>query len=103
MADRDLAGLVGPWVAGTVAERIDGRTAVFLPAAERILYLNETATTVADLCDGTRTEDEIVQVTASSYRRPTVDVSSAVRGLLTEMRGWGLFVGGADPGRPESR
>ena len=103
MADPELATFVGPWVAGTVAETIEGRSAVFLPAAEQILYLNETATTVLALCDGTRTEDQIVQVTATTYGRPAAEVASEVRRLLSDMSARGMFVGGDGPGEPPSR
>ena len=103
MADPDLATVVGPWAAGAVAETIEGRTAVFLPAAEQILYLNETATTILALCDGTRTEDEIVHATARAYARPAGEVSPEVRRLLRELRAGGMFAVGERHREPEPR
>jgi len=63
-------------------ENIDGETLLYHVGETRTVYLNDTASLIWNLCDGTRTIDDIVELLEESYPdaagqiRP--DVQSAV-------------------------
>lgn len=48
-------------------EELDGETVVYDPARAKATYLNDTATAVWTLCDGTRTVGAIIEVFAAEF------------------------------------
>jgi hypothetical protein len=48
-------------------ERLDHEVLLYCPATASTLFLNETAALVWDLCDGTRTVDEILDLLRGAY------------------------------------
>jgi hypothetical protein len=48
-------------------ERIDNELLLFDPAQTKILYCNETAALIWELCDGERTGDEIIAMLKEVY------------------------------------
>lgn len=53
--------------------------------------LNATAAAVLELCDGTRTAEEIAALIAEATNAPPEDVLKDVRMILTEFAGYGLI------------
>lgn len=70
---------------------LDGRISLFAPSTDQILSLNETATAVWRLCDGTRTRGGIVDELATVYGLDAQHVDSEVRGLLETLRAAGAL------------
>ena len=48
-------------------EIMDGETVLYEESSKKMIYLNESATVVFQLCDGQRTVREIIEVLASAY------------------------------------
>jgi hypothetical protein len=48
-------------------ERLENEALLFCPATASTVFLNETAALVWDLCDGTRTVSEIVDLLRAAY------------------------------------
>jgi hypothetical protein len=84
-------GRVGPPAADVHTEEIDGRLAVYAPRTQRILYLNETATRVLQLCDGTRTDRDVTAMLAAAYGQGVDVVEPEVRRLLRRLRAAGVL------------
>ena len=71
-------------------DRKDGRHLLLSP--ERGLVLNETATLVVQLCDGTLTTAGVIERCAQKYGQ-TERIEGDVRALLRELHARGLVVG----------
>jgi hypothetical protein len=83
--------VAGPPAADVTVEEIDGRLAVCVPSTENILYLNETATAVWRLCDGTRSDLDVATAVAATYGQEIDAVDAAVRDLLRDLRAAGAL------------
>ena len=78
--------------ADTVSAEVVGKDYVLHDEATgRVHFLNQTAALVWDLCDGTRTGDEIAAEVARLYDREAAAVRDDVRRALDEFRAGGLF------------
>jgi uncharacterized protein len=64
---------------------------VYEPTSHEIVVLNATAAYTYDLCDGTRTVDEIAALVAERWRAPPDLVGADVREALSEFRRKGLL------------
>ena len=58
---------------------------------ERGLLLNDTATAIVRLCDGSRTIEQIVDQLASAFRTPRGRVAHDVRSFLQRIEARGLL------------
>lgn len=48
-------------------ERLDKEILLYHPARTQVLYLNETASMIWSLCDGTRTRDDITALLVEAF------------------------------------
>jgi hypothetical protein len=48
-------------------ERMDKELLLFNPVSTRILYLNEQASVIWQLCDGTRTAEGMIELLSAAY------------------------------------
>lgn len=78
---------------GLVESEVDGQVSLFHPETQEATLLNQTASDVWRLADGTQTLDQIVELLAQAYgvapdsiRADVVDTVQSFRdrGLLTE-------------------
>ena len=81
----------GPLTPAATVVELDGRIAVFAPATDNVLFLNETATEVLHRCDGERSVDEIVADLAAVYDVPVDAIQSSVESSLDTFAAAGLF------------
>jgi hypothetical protein len=73
-------------------ELTDGEVVVSLRGGERALILNAVGDVVLDLCDGSRTVDEIAAFVRENMSvPPDVDVSGDVAAVLDELERAGLI------------
>lgn len=59
--------MVGPPAPHVVESEVDGSISLYDPEAEEVLVLNETASDVWRLSDGSETLDQIVKLLARAY------------------------------------
>ena len=57
-------------------ERVDDELLLFDPAQTKVLYCNDTASLIWELCDGKRTAPEIIALLSETYP----DASEAIPG-----------------------
>jgi Coenzyme PQQ synthesis protein D (PqqD) len=80
------AASVGPVVAELSIVEIDGCVSVFNPATQRAVILNETASRVWHLIDGTRDADEIARELASTYGVESTQIHADVAAAIARLR-----------------
>ncbi|HVR79023.1 MAG TPA: PqqD family protein [Acidimicrobiia bacterium] len=81
---------VGPPLPNVLETELDGEVSLYSPAHEQVTILNGTATDVWYLCDGTRSEDEIVELLASSYSVAPDQIRDDVSRTIEMIRKAGL-------------
>jgi coenzyme PQQ biosynthesis protein PqqD len=75
-------------------DRKDGRYLLLSP--ERGLALNDTATLVVKLCDGTRTTASVIAECVRAHGGDRERIEREVRALLAQLRARGLVLGYSD-------
>ncbi len=63
-------------------EALDGELLLFHPAQGQILYCNESASLIWQLCDGERTEAEIIELLREAYPEAADEIANDVRQTL---------------------
>lgn len=92
---RDLEGdtlaavhnaVVGPPLDDVTEVEVDGQACLYSPRGDAVVMLNQTASDIWFLCDGSLSEDQIVSRLAASYdvtaRSIDTDVRSTIRSFL---------------------
>jgi hypothetical protein len=87
----DESTTVGPVIADLSIVEIDACVSIFNPATKRAVILNETATKVWHLIDGTRDADAIVRELASTYAVEPAQIHADVAAAITLLRDEGLL------------
>jgi hypothetical protein len=64
---------------GYQLETIDNELLLYHPAETKVMYCNETASLIWQLCDGQRTVHEIIDMLAEAYPTAAVDIVNDVR------------------------
>jgi hypothetical protein len=59
-------------------ERMDKELLLFNPVSTRILYLNEQASVIWQLCDGTRTAEGMIELLAAAYPEASKSIGGDV-------------------------
>jgi pyrroloquinoline quinone biosynthesis protein D len=86
-----------------VIEEIDHESLIYRRPTKAAIYLNETATVIWKLCDGTRTVQEIIAILADTFPDAAEDVRADVRQTIDELVGAGaLELGDSKPAGPGS-
>ena len=83
-------------------EEMEGESFVFRPPAEQGIYLNETATVIWKLCDGTRSVQQIVDFLAEAYPDSAADILNDVSNTIDNFMRIGALKMVAPP-RPHQR
>jgi hypothetical protein len=65
-------------VEGLRTEIMDGETVLYQDVLKKMIYLNESATVVFQLCDGVRTVREIIDVLRSAYLEASGSIAQDV-------------------------
>jgi hypothetical protein len=80
------SAVVGPVIEELSIVEIDGCVSVFNPLTQRAVILNETATKVWHLIDGTRDADEIVRELAGTYAVEPAQIRADVAAAISRLR-----------------
>lgn len=69
-------------------EDFQGETLLYWPSLEKMIYLNEIAAVIWNMCDGHRTVRQIIDVLAAAYPETSAlvetDVEQAIEALTRE-------------------
>ncbi len=65
-------------------EKIDNELLLFHPAQTKIMYCNETASLIWQLCDGQSTPQEIVALLAAAYPEAADTIADDVQATLQQ-------------------
>jgi hypothetical protein len=66
-------------------EEMDGESLIYQRTTKQGVYLNETATVIWRLCDGTRSADAIIGALAELYPDVASDIASDVRAPIDRL------------------
>lgn len=95
-----LDGTIGPPLPGVTEVEVGGRVNLYAPATAQAVLLNDTASDVWRLVDGTSTGRDIVALLAGSYRVPAASIEADVLAALRRFVEAGLI---AEPGSASAR
>ena len=84
----DLTRIPRSDLGGFHLEMIDGEGVLYHSAHKQAIYLNESATVVWQLCDGTRSVADVIGLLQAEYPESAevirTDVTQAIQSLLTQ-------------------
>lgn len=66
-------------------ERIDGETTIYHPTLTTAVYLNETGALIWELCDGTRTIGNIIELLSEHYPESSEQIETDVKQLIAQL------------------
>lgn len=78
-------------VLGIVVEEIEGEILVYHPATVTALYLNATGALVLGLCDGVRSQNEIVGLLAGGFLDAGAELAADVVATLGRLQVEGVI------------
>ena len=82
---------VGPPAANVVESEVDGNINLYDPQTEEVAILNETASDVWRLADGTQTLDQVVALIARAYGVEPQQIEEEVKATVATFVDKGLF------------
>ena len=82
---------VGPALAEVSTLEIDGRIVALTPNREDVVFLNDTASAVWRLADGTRTLQQILDELAHAYDTQADVIAGDVRAVIASFVAGGLM------------
>ncbi len=66
-------------------ERIDGEITVYHPTLTTAVYLNETGALIWELCDGSRTVSEIIDILSELYPESRNQIAGDVKEIIAQL------------------
>lgn len=82
---------MGPPLPDVTETAVDGTVSLYAPSTQQVLLLNETATSVWRLADGTRTVGQLVDELAAQYGVAAESIRDQVRGTVQDLADGGLI------------
>jgi PqqD family protein of HPr-rel-A system len=76
---------------GLVIDEIDADLLVYDPKSDHLHLLNATASTIWELCDGSRASQEIVEEIVKHFSSENHDIKAQVEGALQQLYEKGLI------------
>jgi hypothetical protein len=65
-------------------EQLDGEMILYHPSETKILYFNQTASLIWQLCDGERTPAEMIRLLSESYPESAGEIADDVQSTLQQ-------------------
>lgn len=90
--------VVGPPAAHVVESEVDGRVSLYDPQSEEVLVLNESASDVWRLSDGSQTLEQMVVLLAKAYGVEPAAIDDEVVETVQGFRERGLLADGTQAG-----
>jgi coenzyme PQQ biosynthesis protein PqqD len=76
---------------GYLLENMDDELLLYHPAETKVMYCNQTASLIWQLCDGERTVQEIVDLLADAYPESAEEIAHDVRATLQQFTDHGAI------------
>lgn len=77
--------------AGVLREQIDDETLLYRHVQKKMVYLNDSAATVWNLCDGQRTIGEIIALLTGAYPEAQGQIEADVRATIDTLLDEGVL------------
>ena len=65
-------------------EQLDGEMVLYHPSETKVLYFNQTASLIWQLCDGERTAADMIRLLSESYPESAGEIASDVHSTLQQ-------------------
>ena len=72
-------------------EQLDNELLLFHPAQSKVLYCNETASLIWQLCDGQHSTQEIITLLSDSYPESASEIANDVETTLKQFHAQGAI------------
>jgi coenzyme PQQ biosynthesis protein PqqD len=72
--------------AGFLTEQMDGEIVLLHPARNIIIHINETAALVWQLCDGTNSMQQIIEILSTVYPDARVEIAKDVPDIIQKLQ-----------------
>jgi hypothetical protein len=76
---------------GYLLETIDNELLLYHPAETKVMYCNQTASLIWQLCDGERTVQQIVDLLVDAYPEAAEEIARDVRATLQQFADHGAI------------
>lgn len=83
--------------AGYFVEEIDGEKLLYRLGGHKAIHLNDSATVIWTLCDGTRTAQDIIDLLKSEYPGSEAAIAADVREAIELLLSEGALLEAASP------
>jgi hypothetical protein len=90
-ADMVAADLVPAHEDGLQLEEMAGESLLYSDVTNKTVYLNDTASAIWKLCDGTRSVEELVALLREAYEDSGHDFEADVRGTIDDLLAQGAL------------
>ena len=70
---------------GFLLERIDGEISVYHPTLTTAVYLNEAGALIWELCDGSRSVAEIIDILSDQYPESRPQIGTDVTAIVAQL------------------
>ena len=84
-----------------LTREVDGEFFLYDPVTDRLVLINHSAAVILELCDGTRTEDEIAAEVQRLYGSEAEQLDNEARATLVEFTANGLIAPAQARAQPE--
>jgi hypothetical protein len=72
-------------------EELDGEMVLYHPTETKILYFNQSASLIWQLCDGERTADEMIRLLSATYPESAEEIAADVQATLQQFEQHGCI------------
>ena len=72
-------------------ELLDDEMVLYHPSETKILYFNQTASLIWQLCDGERTAEEMIRLLSESYPESASEIATDVQSTLQQFEEQGCI------------
>ena len=70
---------------GFLLERIDGEISIYHPTLTTAVYLNETGAMIWELCDGSRSVADIIDILSDQYPESRSQIETDVKVIVSRL------------------
>ena len=75
---------------GFLLERLDGEISVYHPTLTTAIYLNETGALIWELCDGSRSIGDIIDLLSDHYPESRSEIETDVKTIIAQLVDQGI-------------